>query len=369
MIMIYGGAFNPVHNEHINMIKHLLGVKGVEKVVLVPSYNPPHKSCPTSYSQRKDMLNLALEGLCNVEICDYESGSEGKHYTCETLPYLKEIYKNIAFVIGGDSLEALHMWKNPEDIIKVCPLYVFTRGKSKAFKSALKYWRKKGADIKVCKYEPEDISSTLIRYNAMLGIYENVPQKVADYIRENKLYDTYGDIIEKLKATLLPRTFAHSLRTAKYALYLNYKLKLGISFDKVLLSGVLHDCAKNLCAEPHDISLVPSDSVGSPVEHQFLGAVVAKRDYGIDDEEVLSAIEYHTTGKEVMSDIEKLIFCSDMLEENRDFDGVDKLRKSIEKSLDEGYRDCVLHQYEYLYNKGGYIYPLTIDAVRGVKGL
>ena len=99
------------------------------------------------------------------------------------------------------------------------------------------------------------------------------------------------------------------------------------------------------------------------------GAVVAKRDYGIDDEEVLSAIEYHTTGKEVMSDIEKLIFCSDMLEENRDFDGVNKLRKSIEKSLDEGYRDCVLHQYEYLYNRGGYIYPLTIDAVRGVKGL
>ena len=84
------------------------------------------------------MLNLALEGIQGVEICDYESGSEGKHYTCETLPYLKRIYGDIAFVIGGDSLEALHTWKNPEDIIKVCPLYVFTRGKSKAFKSALK---------------------------------------------------------------------------------------------------------------------------------------------------------------------------------------------------------------------------------------
>ena len=84
---------------------------------------------------------------------------------------------------------------------------------------------------------------------------------------------------------------------------------------------------------------------------------------------MLDAIKYHTTGKEIMSDIEKLIFCSDMLEENRDFEGVEKLRKSIEKSLDEGYRDCVLHQYEYLYNKGGDIYPLTLDAVRGAKGL
>lgn len=368
MIMIYGGAFNPVHDEHVNMIKHLLSIKGADKVVVVPSYNPPHKSCPTSYAQRKDMLTLALKDVENVEICDYESGSEGKHYTCETLPYLKKIYGDIAFVIGGDSLEALHTWRNPDEIVKVCPLYVFTRGKSKDFESALGYWRNKGAEITVCDYEPQDVSSTLIRYNAMLGFYENVCPEVAEYIKNNSLYDAYGKILAKLKAALVPRTFEHSLRTAKYALYLNYKLKLGLSCDKVLLAGVLHDCAKNLCSKPHDISLVPADSLNTPVEHQFLGAVVAKRDYGIEDEEILDAIKYHTTGKEKMSDIEKLIFCSDMLEENRDFEGVDELRKSIEKSLDKGYEDCVLHQYEYLLNRGGDIYPLTLDAVKGVGG-
>lgn len=368
MIMIYGGAFNPVHNEHVNMIRRLLGVRGVEKVVIVPSYNPPHKNCPTSYSQRKDMLLLALKGIDGVEICDYESGSEGKHYTCETLPYLKKIYKDIVFVIGGDSLEALHTWKNPEDIIKVCPLYVFTRGNSKDFDRALADWRAKGAQITVSDYEPEDVSSTLIRYYAELGFFDDVCPEVADYIVANGLYNSYRDLLHSLAASLMPRTYEHSLRTAKYALYLNYKLRLGINCDKVLLAGVLHDCAKNLCSLPHDVTKLPSDCIGTPVEHQFLGAIVAHKNYGVTDEEVLSAIKYHTTGKEKMSDLEKLIFCSDMLEANRDFEGVGELRKSIESSLDKGYGDCVLHQYEYLKSRGGDIYPLTLDAVKGVKG-
>ena len=367
MIIIFGGAFNPVHDEHVNMIKYLLDRKEVEKVVVLPSFNPPHKSCPTSYSQRREMLQLALRGIDRIEICDYENTDNKKHYTVETLPYLKNIYKDIAFVIGGDSLEALDKWKNPQEIIKICPLYVFTRGQSEGFDKALEYWRRKGADIVVCDYHPDDVSSTLIRYNIMLGVYDDINPDVAEYIRENKLYDSFRSILDKLKESLIPKTYEHSLRTAKYALRLNYKLALGLDYDKVFLAGVLHDCAKNMCAEPHDTQGVPSDSIGSPVEHQFLGAIVAKSEYGIEDKDVLNAIKYHTTGKKEMSLLEKLIFCSDMLEEKRDFEGVEELRKSIEKSLDEGYRDCVLHQYAYLSARGGEIYPLTLQAVEGVK--
>lgn len=366
MIVIFGGAFNPIHNEHVRMIKHLLTRKEVDKVVVLPSNNPPHKECGLSFEHRSNMINLALRGLNNVEICDYESLGEQKHYTCEVLPQLKKKYGNIAFVIGGDSLEAFHTWKNPDEIIKICPLYVFTRGKSKRFYNALNYWTSQGADIKVCEYEPKNISSTLVRYNAMLGIYKDIDNAVADYIRKNNLYNDYANIVERLKCDIPQKTFEHCLRTASYALRLNYVQNLGLDYSKVLLAGLLHDCAKNKTSKGMNYTEVPPDSIGTAVEHQFLGSVIARENYNILDNEILDAIRYHTTGKYEMTKLEKLIFCSDMLEDARDFEGVSTLRRSIIKSLDKGYSKCVVRQYEYLKSKGAYIYPLTVDAVKGL---
>ncbi|MDE6614909.1 MAG: bis(5'-nucleosyl)-tetraphosphatase (symmetrical) YqeK, partial [Clostridia bacterium] len=302
-----------------------------------------------------------------VEISEFERKGDGKRYTCEVLPKLKEIYGDIAFVIGGDSLEDLNKWKNPHVVIKICPLLVFTRGVSEKFATALDYWRKQGGDIRVCDYSPNDVSSTVIRYNAELGIYDNLDPRVAEYIKANNLYGKYADLIAKLKSNIPQNTFEHCLRTASYAINLNYSLDLGLDYDKVLLAGVLHDCAKVLCHIPHDTSEVPADSVGTPVEHQFLGAVVARKEYGIDDEEVLEAIKYHTTGKCGMTDLQKLIFSSDMLELGRRYDEVDGLRESMKKSLDCGYKACALAQYEFLLQKGGDIYPLTLKAVEEIK--
>ena len=363
MKVIFGGAFDPVHSEHMNMVKHLLAIKDVESVILLPSVNPPHKFCPTSFDQRLDMLRLAFDGLDRVQISEFERFGEGKRYTCEVLPKLKDRYGDIAFVIGGDSLEDFYKWKNPQEIIKICPLFVFTRGKSDKFLSALEYWKGLGADLRVCDYMPTDVSSTVIRYNAELGIYDDLDERVAEYIKTNGLYRKHKDLINKLKENIPANTFEHCMRTASYAINLNYKQKLGLDYDKVLLAGLLHDCAKALCHISHDVSEVPEDSVGTPVEHQFLGAVIARKEYAINDEEVLSAIKYHTTGKRNMSDLQKLIFSSDMLESGRRYDGVDELRESMQKSLEQGYKACAIAQYEFLLQKGGEIYPLTLQAI------
>ncbi|MDE5616283.1 MAG: nicotinate (nicotinamide) nucleotide adenylyltransferase, partial [Clostridia bacterium] len=213
MKVIFGGAFNPVHNEHINMIKYLLTVEDVEKVILLPSDNPPHKVCPTSFEQRIDMLRLAIDGLDRVEISDFEKYWQGKRYTCEVLPRLKEIYGDIAFVIGGDSLEDLHKWKNPNEVIFICPIFVFTRGCSDKFDDALAFWREKGGDIRVCDYTPNDVSSTLIRYNAELGFYDNLDSQVVKYIKNNNLYCKYSELIKKLRENIPFNTFEHCSRT------------------------------------------------------------------------------------------------------------------------------------------------------------
>ena len=90
---------------------------------------------------------------------------------------------------------------------------------------------------------------------------------------------------------------------------------------------------------------------------------MARKEFGIEDDEVLEAIKYHTTAKPNMTDLDKLIFCADMLEEDRDFEGVDELRDIISQDLHQGFVACMEHQYAYLVNRGGDIYPTTVLAV------
>lgn len=368
MRVIFGGAFNPIHNEHVNIIRSLLSTEGVDKVILLPSNNPPHKHCATSFEDREEMIKIALGDCRDVEICDLESRDGDRHYTCEVLPKLKQMYGDIAFVIGGDSLIDLNKWKNPRDIIRQSPLIVFTRGEDVRFNEALKYWRQQGADIKVSDYHPADVSSTVIRYKAALGEFDDVDIRVAEYIKERGIYGFYAPLLTRLESDIPLCTFLHCLRTASFAIETNYSLSLGLDYDKVLLAGVLHDCAKALCHISHVSESVPKDAVGTPVEHQFLGAEIARSKYGVQDADVLEAIKYHTTGKKVMTDLQKLIFCSDMLERGRDYAEVGYLRKCMKKSLDFAYSECVKAQYEFLLSsKCGEIYPLTLETLDGIN--
>ena len=364
-IGIFGGAFNPPHIEHINMMQKAKE-SGLDMIVCVPSKNPPHKStCTTSFAQRMDMLNIALLGKKDIIIDNIEDRDDNIHYTYQTLPKLIEKYGDVVFIMGGDSLIDFHTWKNPEEIIKMCPLWVFKRGdRDEEFQAAKKYWEEKGAKIKVLDYEPKDISSSLIRYDIALGYDVPVDEKVKRYIYENALYSDYEPIIRKLSRMINEHRFYHSLGVAKYALYLNDKHHLGLDNNKVLLAGLLHDCAKQIEKDPsYDKGDTPKDSIGTPVEHQFLGAVVAQREFDIKDEEILSAIRCHTTGKPNMTTFEKLIYSADLLDEGRKEDFIIPLRKEMDKGFEHGFLTIVKQQYDYLKKeKGDNIYPLTIEC-------
>ena len=367
-IGIFGGAFNPPHKEHINMIKKALEY-GLEQIVIVPSKNPPHKNtCVTSFRQRVDMLNIALLGVSNYVIDEIENEDDSVHYTYEVLPKLIDKYKDVVFLIGGDSLIDFHTWRNPELIIKMCPLLVFARGeKSQEFLAAKKYWEDLGANITVLDYEPEDVSSTLVRHLLALGYRDLIDEKVEHYIDDNGLYNDYASYIQKLSSILNSERFYHSIRTAKCALYLNDKHKLGLNPDSVLLAGLLHDCAKKLEKDPSvDKEGVPKDSIGTPVEHQFLGAILAEKLFDVHNREILDGIRYHTTGKADMTTMEKLIYCADLLEEGREYDFIPPLRKIMDEDFEKGFVACITQQYNYLRESKEEkdIYPLTVECAK-----
>lgn len=360
---IFGGAFDPLHNSHLAMAEKALSC-GLDKIVFVPSGMPPHKSCNVSFEDRLEMLGLGLADHAKFELSRIEYELGGVNYACDVLPRLKEKYGDIAYIIGGDSLIDLDKWRDPEKVIKIAPLIVFPRAdRQREFDSALAYWRGKGADITVVDYMPDAVSSTCVRYLINMDKTDEIPPKVAEYIRQKGLYARFTEYAQKLRKEVLPGTYDHIARTCECALRLNFECRLQLDNDEVFLAAMLHDCAKLRSRQPHDEPEVPADSKGSEVEHQFYGALIARREYGIEDKRITDAIACHCTGKPAMNTLDKLIFCADMLEDARDFKGVDRLKKLIREDFDRGFVACLNRSYDYLIEKNCYIYPLTQQAV------
>ena len=173
------------------------------------------------------------------------------------------------------------------------------------------------------------------------------------------------DIQNKLINDIGEKRFKHSLRVAETAVKLadNY----GLEPKKAYLAGLIHDCAKYneeayIKKYNIDFSIYPVSSIKDPVLHSFLGAEVAKKVYNIYDRDVLKAIEYHTTGRPDMSDLEKIIFIADAIEPARDFEGIDKIRKLAFENLNKAMLNLLDSNIIFLIGKKALINPLSFEA-------
>ena len=174
-----------------------------------------------------------------------------------------------------------------------------------------------------------------------------------DLIKENILKD------------IGTKRYEHSLRVAKTAADL--AMIHGVDKDKAYLAGVLHDCAKYnekkyIKKLGIDIKGYPVSSESDPVLHSFLGAELAKKVYNISDEDLLSAISFHTTGKANMTKLEKIIFIADAIEPARDFKGIEDIRKESVVNLDETMLMLLDSSIKFLISKKSTINPLSIEA-------
>lgn len=96
--------------------------------------------------------------------------------------------------------------------------------------------------------------------------------------------------------------------------------------------------------------------------HAPVGAHVAEQEFGITNQTILDAIRFHTTGRANMSKLEKIIYCSDMIEPNRQFPGLEELRKHDEEGLDALMELCVKRSIQFLIQKNKPVYPDSIHC-------
>lgn len=363
-IAILGGSFNPVHFEHINLAKQAIRELNLDKLIVMPTFIPPHKSTlPAPAEDRLEMLRLAFNGIDKVEISDFEIQNQGKSYTYITVEHFKkELNCELYFICGADMLVDFKTWKNPDRILKACKLAVFHRmGQTVDYEKEQKYLKENyGAEFVKLSYVGGSDSSTKIRvYNSLgLSLSGLTDEKVESYINENSLYQ--GDAIENfIKSNLPEKRLKHTADVTIKAL--SKAKELGLDSEKVRLACILHDVAKYV--EPKSVKgFEPEENIPGPVVHAFLGAYIAENILKISDSEIIDAIRYHTSGKENMSLLSKLVFVADMIEDGRNYQGVDELRELFKGDFETCFIECLKEEFIHLQNKKTDIYIETEKA-------
>jgi nicotinate-nucleotide adenylyltransferase len=195
---LYFGSFNPIHTGHMAIAGYLTEYSGLDQVWFVVSPHNPlkKKSSLLADHQRLHMVNLAIGDNLNFRASDIEFRFPLPSYTIDTLTYLSEKYPENQFVLvmGEDNLYTLHKWKNINELIKKCSIYVYPRATDgrQASRPASPLLNKilAEADIKYIKAPLMEISGTFIRDGIKNGkdMSYFLPPPVWKYITEMHFY-------------------------------------------------------------------------------------------------------------------------------------------------------------------------------------
>lgn len=169
------------------------------------------------------------------------------------------------------------------------------------------------------------------------------------------------------RASMGDKRYQHTLNVKKLAVKL--AKQYGEDEEKAALAALLHDCAKELPKEEllrimreNAIIAENGPTRPAPVWHGICAAILARTQWGVTDEAVLSAVACHTTGKPGMSRLDKILYLADMTCAERDFPGVDKLRALTAKDLDLAMIAALDHSIQFVEQSKKEVDPMSRAA-------
>ena len=341
--IIFGGAFDPVHNGHINMALNAQKALSGE-VIFVPARISVWKKDSAPIEDKIAMLELAIKPYSGFSIEKYEieNGKETT-YSIDTIKYLKEKYPNdnLYLLIGTDQVNAFHKWKSADEIADLVTIVHFSRPGYEIDQENVKRFK-----MVQIKGEECNISSTEIRKLQRIDL----PDDVLFYIVEHDLYEG----MVELKRILSPHRLNHSKSVAK----LSYRIAKANHLDKPLryfLAGLLHDIGKDIPLEKQYSLTKESFPKYADMPkfsyHQFAGSVLAKEMFKIEDADILNAIKYHSTGSDDMDLMGKIIYAADKIEPTRGFDSTDLINAMLEDA-DKGFKTVLQANKDFLDEQG-----------------
>lgn len=395
-IAIMGGTFDPIHYGHLVTAEAVRYKFGVERVLFVPTGNPAHKDNKYVTHNEHRYLMAVLATMTNplFEVSRLEIDRPGKTYTIDTIIQLRELCGSdvkLYFITGADAIHQIFTWKDPEKLLSLCDFVGVTRPgykKNTLFEEIDEIKKNYESKIHYMEVPSFAISSSDIRYRVRNGmpIKYFLPESVEAYIEKFKLYCNTEEkevvfmldiktMQEKLQSALSVERYIHTLGVMDEAIKLAETFGTEKVRDKARVAALLHDCAKDY---PNDMKKrlakeyhVPLDEImkkNTQLIHPFLGAEVAKREYLVEDEEILDAIRYHTTGKKQMSLLDKIIFVADYIEPNRKpFPELEEARRLAYMDLDLAMKWILENTISYVKEKKRVLHPLSVEALEYYK--
>lgn len=394
-IGIFGGTFNPPHLGHITAAREAFALLGLDRLLLIPAGLPPHKELPAgspTATQRLEMTRLAAEATElgeQVQVLDMELHREGRSFTSDTLEALSAQYPGdeLWLLMGTDMFMSLQTWHEPGKILSLANIAAFGRtagdGETQ-FSAQREALMEVYPQASICTLRiPSvvEVSSTELREKLVKGQGANLlAPAVYGYILREGLYHTGADMkrlpLEQLRPVALSylkhKRIPHVLGTEQEAVRLAERY--GADEEKARVAALLHDCTKKLSMEEqlalctkYDIQLDDLEQKALKLLHSKTGAAIARDVFGVDDD-IYSAIWYHTTGHANMTKLEKIIYLADYIEPSRDFPGVDELRNVCYEDLDKGLLKGLEMTIEEMTAMGNPVHRATIEARDALKG-
>tara|TARA_B100001029_G_scaffold179613_1_gene189880 strand:+ start:24 stop:674 length:651 start_codon:yes stop_codon:yes gene_type:complete len=213
-IGIIGGNFNPIHIGHISMIEEVQKSFNLDKILLIPNSNPHYKETKNiRFESAVEMIKLGINEQFDYEISDLESNPNDKHYALNTLHTISKTYSNnkLLYIIGSDQFLKFESWYKPDEIKKLINIVVPIRtpyfidvqnwiDKNEIDCNSRDYGRKtllKSKEQKMMIFydlvNKIDISSYEVKKMLIEKNFDAarnfLPDKVFEYILDNKIYD------------------------------------------------------------------------------------------------------------------------------------------------------------------------------------
>ncbi|MGB3368653.1 MAG: nicotinate-nucleotide adenylyltransferase [Acidaminobacteraceae bacterium] len=193
---VFLGTFDPIHNGHMHIARSVILSIGLDSVIIVPSYESPHKgeSVCSSAKERMMMCNLACDGENLILASDIEIKNKLKGYSLKKIDLIaaSNPQSKLYYIIGSDAYLTIMEWRNLEELISKVAFCVVVRDKTDTNKveKIKKELKLLGGETYICSFATLDISSTSIRkiIRSNETISGLLPQNVEKFILENKLY-------------------------------------------------------------------------------------------------------------------------------------------------------------------------------------
>ena len=401
---LMGGTFDPIHIGHLRVAEEMRLSLSLDAVLFIPTGNPVFKKDQqvTDASVRLEMCRRAVLGNPHFDVSSIEVDREGDTFTVDTLRELRNHFPpnvRFFFIVGSDSAITVGKWRGCIEIAKLASLAVAEGRPGSAGEEVLRKAIMAAApfDLHVVHVSPLKVASRELRAELAEGgrCRYLIPECVRTYIFENGLYGTGGvrklwdavpadgaqeqvDVFSKaffkarkkeLEQRVGPKRFAHSLGVSDACVQLAETY--GVDVGKARLAGLLHDWDKGMddeqarervCELGMQDEMDPWVVEHMPrVLHGYTAARALGRDYPQIPDDVLQAIDRHTTAAEDMSALDMVLYIADAIEPSRQFGRIDELRAAVGSvSLEELYYQTYDYWTFLLFERKKTLHPDTM---------